>query len=385
MVNLADYPDTPELLKAERPNMPPLFVFPSEQAELVRTQENFRVAGSAVNSYLNAGLPQIAPDPPQLGGTSALTPVRAELNSRLNPENTIRTRLGTRIPLGTAPDPLQPINAGPQFPQPMYSALAYLSTEWMLPGVSNITMDTAELLETNSRFVESFLIGLNEELARELVWHEFPADRKGTYFRNFWGATINGAAVQDIPPIASFDANEHLGDHMVDHLGSGRFVLLLRAELFRRYPNALVSAAPAVWNADGKTRRLDTSREWPIFRGAIGNDISFFGFDGIDDPQGSADPVVGKPGWYFLIEEHATEPRFGLEPESSPAGAQSWNDLRWNDITPTHGFLDPAVAPSSPSREGIAWGQNGAAMAYILMRRPVRVALHGRALLGEKS
>src|SRR5205085_2928870 len=83
-------------------------------------------------------------------------------------------------------------------------------------------------------------------------------------------------------------------------------------------------------------------------------------------------PEAGKPGWYFLIEEHATEPRFGLEPETSTAQDGSWNELSWNDadVVLDHGFLNPAAALSSPSREGVTWGQNSAAMAYILMRRP---------------
>jgi hypothetical protein len=263
----------------------------------------------------------------------------------------------------------------------MYSALEELSAEWMLPGVSNVLMDTAVLLETNPRFVEAFLVGLNEELARDLLWREYPANRSGTYFQTFWGATVNGAPAPDIQPIATFDGSGHLGDHMADHATGGRLVLLIRAELFRRYPNALVSAVPAQWNNDKKTRGLGTPRQWPIFRGDIGTDIVFFGFD-IDDPKGSDDPAAGKPGWYFLIEEHATEPRFGLEPETSASQDQSWNDLRWSDVVPDHGFLSPAAAPLVPAPESIAWGQDAASMAYILMRRPVRVALHGRALLG---
>jgi hypothetical protein len=185
----------------------------------------------------------------------------------------------------------------------------------------------------------------------------------------------------DIPPIAAFDVNGHLGDHMADHATGGSLVLLIRGELFRRYPNALVSAVRAKWNDDKQTRGLGTDRQWPIFRGEIGTDIVFFGFD-VDDPKGSDDPAAGNPGWYFLIEEHATEPRFGLEPETSPPSDKSWNELRWNDVVPDRVFLNPAAAPLVAPPESISWGQNAAAMAYILMRRPVRVALHGRALLG---
>jgi hypothetical protein len=46
-------------------------------------------------------------------------------------------------------------------------------------------------------------------------------------------------------------------------------------------------------------------------------------------------------------------------------------------------FLNPGSAPTPATREGVAWGPNAAAMAYALMRRPVRVAMHGRALLAE--
>ena len=363
-------------------NLPPPLVFPSDQAGLVKMRENFRTAASAISGYINAAAPPVAPDALPLGGASELAPVRAQLVARINPEDTIRARVNARIPLGSGPDPLQPISAGPQFPQPMYSALAELSAEWMLPGVSNVLMDTAALLETNPRFVEAFMVGLNEELARELLWREYPAYRTGTFFQTFWGATVNGAPAPDIPPIATFDANGHLGDHMAGHSTGGNLVLLIRGELFRRYPNALVSAVPATWNSVTKTRGLGTPRHWPIFRGEIGPDISFFGFD-INDPKGSDDPAAN-PGWYFLIEEHATEPRFGLEPETSTPQDGSWNELSWSDsdVVLDHGFLNPASTLSVPSREGVSWGQDAAAMAYILMRRPVRVALHGRALLG---
>src|SRR5262245_53753842 len=219
------------------------------------------------------------------------------------------------MPLGTGPDPLQPLSAAPRFPLAMYAALAELSAEWMLPGISNVDMDVATLLQTNPRFVEAFLVGLNEELARELLWCEFPTGVKGTYFRNFWGSK---GETPDIPPIDAFDANGHLGDHTADHATGGHLVLLIRAELLRRYPSAVVSAVQAEWNSDRRTRRLGSVRQWPIFRGAIGVDVTFFGFD-VDDPRGADDPAAGKPGWYFVIEEHATEPRFGLEPDTSPS------------------------------------------------------------------
>jgi hypothetical protein len=373
-------PDVPDFFKGSPAHLPSPFVFPSDAAALARTQESFRAAASSIGGYLNTPAPQF-PDPPPLIGSASLAPARAQLRAQLDPEETIAARLRARIALGTGVDPLQPLRAGPGFPQAMYAALADLSADWMLPGISNVPMNVAALLETNPRFVEAFLVGLNEELARELLWREVPLDVKATYFRTFWGArTGAGSPAPDIPSIDTFDGQGHLGDHTADHATGGDLVLLIRAVLFRRYPNAVVSAIPAVWN--GVTRRLGAPRQLPIFRGDIGADVTFFGFD-VDDPRGSDDPAAGRPGWYFVIEEHATEPHFGLEPETSAASSATWNDLRWNDAPLQHGFLNPAAAPATPKREGVTWGQSAAAMAFILIRRPVRVALHGRALIPE--
>ncbi len=112
--------------------------------------------------------------------------------------------------------------------------------------------------------------------------------------------------------------------------------------------------------------------------------MSFFGFN-IDDPQGSSDPAAGKPGWYFVIAEHVTEPRVGLEPEKGAAPMSSWNDLSWQDVAVTGNYIDVSTAPPTPAGEPVPWSANSAALGYILMRRPVRVALHALALLGETT
>jgi hypothetical protein len=268
----------------------------------------------------------------------------------------------------------------------MYEPLADLSPEWMLPGISSIPIDTAVVLQTNPRFVEAFMVGLNEEFARELLWKQFPAERKETWFQNFWSA----GGTPDIPAIAQFDPAGHLGDHTQDHAHPGRLALLIRANLFQRYPHALVSAAPAVWNpavpGQPRTRALGTTRQWPIFQGQIGADFRFFGFD-IDDPFGDPDPAKNDAGYYFILEEHVTEPRFGLEPPGSakPTSTPSWNDMSWDNVATNAGlsgnFLTTASAPNFMAFEAPRWSEDAAAMAFILMRRPVRVAMHASALL----
>jgi hypothetical protein len=297
-------------------------------------------------------------------------------------EVTIRARVGSRVPLSGGLDPLQPLALAPQFPQPMYAALAALSPEWMLPGISNVKPDTAAGLQTNPRFVEAFLVGLNQEFSHELLWREVPADLTATFFRTFWGGTTGAGPAPDTPPVKEFDPAGHLGDHTADHSAGGRQVLLIRAELLRRYPNAMISAVRAKWRGDGHTRELGDVRLWPVFRGQIGSDITFFGFDITDDPRGADNSAAGYAGWYFIIEEHVTAPRFGLEPKPPDTPDASWNGVAWTDVTVPNGFLSPTSPPSPPEREGVAWGAGAAQMAYILMRRPVRVAMHGRALIG---
>ena len=370
-------PTVPDLFKGTHANMPAPFVFPSNEAAFTQLQESFRGAAIDLGAYLNAPLLQF-PDPPPLENSPALTPARAQLRARLDPALTILGRVKARVPVASSSDPLQPLNAAPAYPQPMYAPLAELSPDWMLPGISDVPVDTATLLKTNPPFVEAYMVGLNEELAHELLWREFPMALHSTYFRNFWGA---GAASPDIPPVEGFDPAGHLGDHTAGHDTGGYLVLLIRAQLFRRYPGAVVSAVRAAWN-NNQTRTLGTERKFPIFRGNIGDDVTFFGFD-VSDPRGTTNPADQRPGWFFVIEEHVTEPRFGLEPDKPVQPDGSWNDLSWNDVTPDRGFLSPVTLPANPTRENITWGQSAASMAFILMRRPVRVAFHGRALIPE--
>jgi hypothetical protein len=346
-------PNLPDILKGTLSNVPATVVFPTDAAALEIVETTFRTVAQSVNTYLSTA-PAAPPDPSPLGGQAPLAPVRAQLLAALNPANTIRARVGARIPLGTGADPLQPAEVGPKFPQPMYSPLAQLSAEWMLPGISQVEENCATLLTTNPGFIEGYMVGLNDELSRELLWREFPADRRVTFFQNFWGAKA------DLGPIANFDGKTHLGGHITGDTGT-QLVLLIRATLFQRYPNAMVYAAQAKW-ANG-LRTLTDTVQYPVFRGEFGQDMTFFGFN-IADPKGS------------------TEPRVGLEPVKKTPSTGLWNDLSWEEVKLKGSYIDVTAAPPRPSGEPVSWSENSAALAYILMRRPVQVALHAIALLG---
>ena len=82
---------------------------------------------------------------------------------------------------------MQPIMCTPEIKRPMYEALGEYDREWLVPGLGTIAAtDFLTLLSTNAAFTEAFLIGMNDEFSRELLWREYPTDQRGTYFKRFW-------------------------------------------------------------------------------------------------------------------------------------------------------------------------------------------------------
>jgi hypothetical protein len=207
-------------------------------------------------------------------------------------------------------------------------------------------------LETNRRFIESYLVGLNVEMGRKLLWLGFPTDQLGTYFDQFWG----GGA--DIPPLHEWGTRA-LGDAPTPR---ENFVMLMRSALLRRYPNAIVYLTPAVPRGGGRTPSVDPADEkLPVFSGAAEPDINFVGFDVPANQVANGSPDHPH-GYYLVIQQHPTEPRFGL-PVGAPVGSGS-------HLTIAGG--PPAGLPVN----GLKWGLNAAQMAGILRRPPVRLAIH---------
>ncbi|MFD9323061.1 hypothetical protein ACFWDQ_36355 [Streptomyces sp. NPDC060053] len=273
-----------------------------------------------------------------------------------------------------------PITWAPTFPAPMWQPLAAQSTEWLLAGLADVKPDTATLAVTNSAFVEAYLIGLNHEFGRELRWREYPTDQRGTYFATFWGA---GA---DIPRLPTWDPALPLGSHRPGR--PERAVLVLRSALLRRYPGAIVYAAPFV---EGEPD--DTRARRPVFRGAVDPDTTFLGFD-----ISKAD-LLASP-WCFVIAEQPSEPRFGLDDEplalgqtyvppptpDPPTDAGDWNNLSWSYLfdrpedLAAAGYAPGALRPTVALGD-LVWGSDAAGIARQTFQQPVRVVLPAAALL----
>jgi hypothetical protein len=90
-------------------------------------------------------------------------------------------------------------------------------------------------------------------------------------------------------------------------------------------------------------------------------------------------------GWFFVIQEQPTEPRFGFdEPEAGdePATPANWFDATWLDAGTDAGrhltFADNPLA--GVTRAGATFGADAAHIAAVLLQKPMRVALHGSQL-----
>lgn len=324
-----------------------------------------------------------APTPPP-GPALTLNTVKPGLLRALDPNTTIPARALSLLAIPAAlrdrrRDPLEEVMAAPAFRDPMYEPLRDLSEAWLLPGLEKVLPDTVTLVETNPGFVGAHMVGLNHEMARELLWREFPTDQRGTCFARFWGR----ASGDDIGPVHRFRGR------LTENLAGGdtpQAVLLVRGELLQRYPGAIIYAARARL-VGGQPQLDDSTIVPPDFRGRLLPDTTFVGF-----PLAIAELTRADRDWWFVLAEQPTEPRFGLDDTAGvpPGAGWTWNDLAWPNVAPTPDRAAeivhaPRVAPqlAALERDGVRWAANAAGQAHACFQHPVRVAIRARALLGE--
>ncbi|MBX3082874.1 MAG: hypothetical protein KF716_14640 [Anaerolineae bacterium] len=385
----------------------------------------FRTAMIDLHTRLEIVLPPPPPRPSvnttRIGGT---------IVGALNPKTTILQRALSVLRL--PPEHQRPaetivtVMAHPVFSDAMYKPLRDLSNELLIPNLNLIPNNTITLLETNPAFIEAYMVGLNHEMARELLWREYPTDQRGSYFRQFWdvGEVVNRDAsktaamleeeLRDIKPLHLWKQPDALGTHENRPLptgaeaGESRLVLVIRGDLLKKYPTAVIFAQKAKWIPDPddaavpprQIRVLDTSNPQiniltPIFKAEVEPDIHFLGFNlTASQAKGSTTPPqtpsdLGVPGWFFVIQERPGEPRFGLDildPQDALPALEEWNDLSWNhlgslDAIPFIDLSTSFAVQADSTDKDILWGSNAADLAYILYQDPVMVAIHAENML----
>jgi len=198
---------------------------------------------------------------------------------------------------------------------------------------------------------------------------------------------------------------------------------VIRGELLKKYPNAVIYAQKAAWQRD-RAGAIDPSQErvlvalepteeaepppaklrTPLYEAKIDPDITFFGFDlEIDEARGDdGDVPNARAGWFFVIRERPGEPRFGFDmerPASEPI--QTVNDLAWADTgTAEGGFVPPAalhplvlaeLQTDDPEKKPqhdddvrvVGAPVSAARWAYLLYQAPVMVAVHATEMLED--
>lgn len=385
----------------------------------------FRRAAAALNGRLALARAAERPARPRF----ELRGAHDKLHAAVNPLHAFPLRLAATVNFTfdpswlTVPEHLVPAMVYPDFDDPMYEKLRDISSELLLPNLQMVPPNTITLLRTNPQFIESYLVGLNYEFGKELLWREYPTDRRGSYFRQFWDVrgildppqseeeeADASELGKDVTPLDTWGSQSPLGAHRNPKRPTGeQLVLTIRGDLLKKYPGTLVYAQKAhVARADDGTPRPgeepklaavatdeDVAREieFPVFRAQVDPDIRFFGFDlNVAQARGAADPRTEADDWgyYFVIQQLPGEPRFGMDvqfdPDDDDATPITWDDLGWDRFPAGMPFVDVTVPPSSftpagPGENAAQWGSDSARMASILYQKPVMIAVHAKEML----
>jgi hypothetical protein len=276
----------------------------------------------------------------------------------------------TRTIAWQATDKLEPILLPPTVSFPMWQRLAAISADWILPNVGDVPSNSVSLLETNQKFIEAFMVGLNHQINRELLWNGYPTDQRGTVFQQFWDPSGwtdgKGSGPRtadqflDITAVKTWAGTSTLGSHTGRTPNVEQLVLLVRGDVIKRYPNVVVYAAKAIDPGGGAPLQIDDTQQiYPVFQAILTGDVAYYGFELTQD---QARGTGTDPGYYFILQEHPSEPKF-----NDPAS-----------------LSDPNGKNASPG-DYAATVQTAAGLASVAFEQPTRAAILGRDLLPPSS
>ncbi len=277
------------------------------------------------------------------------------------------------------------VMAFPHLPFPLSRKLETLAPDVFLPGVGVLPNDFIIAVQTNPRFIEALMVGANHEMGREMLWRGLPTDQRGTPFQHFWQRLDGKPDVDFIHQWNALPLGSQPGNTPMT-------VLLFRGRLLERFPNLSIYAYPITdqeKRPGGTTPPPTDLRDdigemnpanavMPVIRGHLAPDITYVGFP--IEPQ-------DMDRFFFLVEEHMTEPRFGFDERvGNGQNSTSWQDVDWDDIDVKSGryFGSAALKNAQPTKVPKAvpfWvDPHAATVADAALQRPFRGYWRGAAL-----
>jgi hypothetical protein len=422
---------------------------PVETSQLVSL--NFKVKGtkdSIRKTIIVSETPELRTNAASSWPEGMLTKTIAALDPKMTIESRIKNRINRFRNVeknenlqNISEDQLRPLKWYPEFHRPMYHFLKAMSQEYILPGLENVLQDTVGLLQTNRRFIEAFMVGLNHEMASELRWREFPTDLRGSYFRSFWDTSIYSVDETEKITFRNTDIAKKLLEQIHTKYGDsfGTFPTIEALytkgnpnEIEKEIADAYESAIEKWLLTREEDKDIDKLINWKrnnrlgdnpvagklnnqeenqnqivlLVRGELlqkfSNTLIYLvkkKTDGRPDLgqlaprtfpvfEGALPPdivFIGFPikeadvaDYFVVFEERMTELRFGLDEEAKP-GAEI-NNFSWEHFPtlPQEGYLD-GIQPTIFTQE---WN-NAAFIGKVMVQKQVRAAIELKRLLPE--
>jgi hypothetical protein len=307
--------------------------------------------------------------------------VDQNIGDRLRPDIAIAKKVHARMPdaarTGAPTTNFDLLKVTPDFPEPMFDAVAQQSLDFVMPGIDKFPVDRCGLFESNRTFVEAFMVGLNYEMAREMLWREYPASLTDTFFRQFWDKSDTPASnppvsTKDIKPISDWAKPSAFG-HATHRTGAvvEPLFFVLRGDLLRKYPNTVVFMQRAKRVATGRVPDETVPIKMPIASARLEQDIFFLGFD---ITQAQAIGGGQDAGWYVGLQERPGDIHFGLDQETE---VSSPKEAHWDNAGTQPGQCVD-LENGKPLFAGL---RHAADVAVLLYQKPFMVLIHATKML----
>jgi hypothetical protein len=300
-----------------------------------------------------------------------------DLATKFRPDLAIMKKVNSRLPEPARIDSdsandITLLRVTPDFTEPMFEEVARQSLDFVMPGIDKFPVDRCSVFESNRTFVEAYLLGLNHEMAREMLWREFPANLTATFFRRFWDKSDTPVPSSDIQPVRQWARPSTFGHatHRVEATSDPLF-FVIRGDLLRKYPNTAVYMQRAKFGIFNIVLpdEIAGAIKQPIASARVEPDIFFLGFD---IPAREAKGNSTQPGWYIVLQERPGDIHFGLDQNVQ---VNSTSDPDWKNagVEPGH-----CIDLDKPLFAGL---RNAADVAMLLYQQPVMVFIHASKML----